>query len=115
MKTSYEKWSTTGGPEENFVNTGISDQQIALGKANYLMDTVRGKTRVCRTCPRHTRAHAHVRAISYARFLPRLGAVLVAAAANAPVPAVHLGVWSLSADIWMRFMTFLYKGFRAQL
>jgi hypothetical protein len=41
MKTSYEKWSTTGGPEENFVNTGISDQQVALGKANYLMDTVR--------------------------------------------------------------------------
>lgn len=40
MAASYTKWSQTGGPEEDFVNEGLGPEQIAMGKARYLLDTV---------------------------------------------------------------------------
>jgi len=40
MLTSYSKWSQTGGPEEDFVNTGDNDVQRSLGRARYLLDSV---------------------------------------------------------------------------
>jgi len=40
IRTSYLKWSVTGGPEEDFVNTGLGDAQVAQGRARYLLDSV---------------------------------------------------------------------------
>jgi len=40
MLTSYTKWSETGGPEEDFVNTGDNDVQRSFGRARYLLDSV---------------------------------------------------------------------------
>jgi len=40
MATSYAKWAQTGGPEEDFVNEGLGPEQIAMGRARYLLDTV---------------------------------------------------------------------------
>jgi len=40
MRSSYEKWSTTGGPEEDFVNTGDNEGARALGRARYTLDKV---------------------------------------------------------------------------
>lgn len=38
--SSYAKWAETGGPEEDFVNTGDNEVARALGRARYLLDTV---------------------------------------------------------------------------
>ena len=40
MRTSYTKWRKSGGPEEDFVNTGDNDVARALGRARYSLDFV---------------------------------------------------------------------------
>jgi len=40
MRTSYLKWCESGGPEEDFVNSGLGSAQVAQGRARYLLDSV---------------------------------------------------------------------------